>query len=161
MTVGPAVAAAGLLLLSGVGPGTRYLTGLVPGLALFGVGLATLVAPLTAAVLGAVPDERDRGGLGGKQRDGEAGGIARHGGLAARRGPGRAEGAPGSRAGRRSGAALRISAGLCLAGAAVAFFTVRASASVVPVTHPSPTLGCSQRGVARGLRPRCRRRSRG
>ena len=146
MTAGAAMAAAGLLLLSGVGPGTRYLTGLVPGLALFGVGLATLVAPLTAAVLGAVPDERTGVASAVNNATARLAGLlgmsvlplaAGLGGLRELRGAVLADG---------TGVALRISAGLCLAGAAVAFFTVRASASVVAVAHPSSTLGCSQRG---------------
>jgi EmrB/QacA subfamily drug resistance transporter len=145
MTAGAAIAAAGLLLLSGVGPGTRYLTGLVPGLALFGVGLATLVAPLTAAVLGAVPDERTGVASAVNNATARLAGLlgmavlplaAGLGGLRELRGTVLADG---------TGAALRISAGLCLAGAAVAFFTVRASASVVAVAHPSSTLACSQR----------------
>jgi EmrB/QacA subfamily drug resistance transporter len=146
MTAGAAVAAAGLLLLSGVGPDTKYLTGLVPGLALFGVGLATLVAPLTAAVLGAVPDERTGVASAVNNATARLAGLlgtavlplaAGLGGLKELRGAALADG---------TGVALRLSAGLCLAGAAVAFLTVRASASVVSVAHPSPTLGCSQRG---------------
>lgn len=55
MTVGPVVCAAGVLVLSGVGPGTGW--GLVTiGMVVFGLGLALLVAPLTAAVLAAAPD---------------------------------------------------------------------------------------------------------
>src|SRR6185503_14135353 len=57
MTGGAVLAAGGLLVLSSVGSGSRYFAGVLPGLALFGVGLATLVAPLTAAVLAAAPDE--------------------------------------------------------------------------------------------------------
>jgi len=57
MTVGPLVAAAGLLLALRVGPGASYLTDVVPAVLLFGLGLAILVAPLTAAVLAAAPAE--------------------------------------------------------------------------------------------------------
>jgi EmrB/QacA subfamily drug resistance transporter len=56
LTVGPIVAAAGLLLLRGVGADANYLTDVLPGVLLFGVGLTALVAPLTAAVLAAVVD---------------------------------------------------------------------------------------------------------
>jgi EmrB/QacA subfamily drug resistance transporter len=145
MTAGAAVAAAGLLLLSGVGPGTRYLPVVVPGLALFGVGLATLVAPLTAAVLGAAPDERTGVASAVNNATARLAGLlgtavlplaAGLGGLRELRGAALADGVA---------VALRISAGLCVAGAAVAFLTVRASASVVSVAHPSSTLGCSQR----------------
>ncbi|WP_067808533.1 MFS transporter [Nocardia beijingensis] len=55
MTAGPLLAAAGLVLLLRIGPETRYLTDVLPGVLVFGLGLAALVAPLTGAVLGAVP----------------------------------------------------------------------------------------------------------
>ncbi|MFE3441675.1 MFS transporter [Nocardia sp. NPDC059180] len=54
MTAGPMLAALGLVLLLGIGPGTTYVVDVLPGVLLFGLGLAVLVAPLTGAVLGAV-----------------------------------------------------------------------------------------------------------
>lgn len=57
MTVGPVVVAGGLLLLGRVGPGAGYLTDVLPAVSVFGLGLATTVAPLTAAVLAAVDDD--------------------------------------------------------------------------------------------------------
>jgi EmrB/QacA subfamily drug resistance transporter len=56
MTVGPLVAAGGVLLLSRVGPGSSYWTDVLPGSLVSGMGLALLVAPLTATVLDAAPD---------------------------------------------------------------------------------------------------------
>ncbi|KKK06105.1 MFS transporter [Micromonospora sp. HK10] len=56
LTVGPVVAAAGLLLLRRVGPGASYWTDVLPGVVLFGAGLTLVVAPLTASVLAAVAD---------------------------------------------------------------------------------------------------------
>ena len=58
MSVGPLVMAAGTLLLLRVGPSTAYIKDVLPGLTVFGLGLALLVAPLTATVLAAAPDER-------------------------------------------------------------------------------------------------------
>jgi EmrB/QacA subfamily drug resistance transporter len=55
MTVGPVVAAAGYLLLLTTDAGATYLTQVLPGMVVFGVGLAITVAPLTSAILGAVP----------------------------------------------------------------------------------------------------------
>ncbi|WP_330251537.1 MFS transporter [Nocardia sp. NBC_00565] len=55
MTVGPLLAAGGLVLLLRIGPDTTYLTDVLPGVLVFGLGLSALVAPLTGAVLGAVP----------------------------------------------------------------------------------------------------------
>jgi EmrB/QacA subfamily drug resistance transporter len=56
MTVGPLVAAAGVLWLTRVGPGSSYWVDVLPGSLVSGVGLSLLVAPLTATVLDAAPD---------------------------------------------------------------------------------------------------------
>jgi EmrB/QacA subfamily drug resistance transporter len=53
MTVGPLGMAAGLALLSRVQEGATYLGAVLPGVVLFGLGLALTVAPLTATVLAA------------------------------------------------------------------------------------------------------------
>jgi len=58
MTVGPMVAACGLLLLLPIGPDPSYLTAVFPGVLVFSVGLTLIVAPLTTAVLGAVPNSQ-------------------------------------------------------------------------------------------------------
>ncbi len=149
MTLGATVAASGLLLLSRVGPGATYLTGLVPGLVLFGTGLATLVAPLTAAVLGAAPEERAGVASAVNNAAARLAGLLGTAVLPLAAGLGGATELRGAALAHGVGAALRISAGLCLAGAALAFLTVRSSAAVVAATHPSPTLGCSQRGRCR------------
>lgn len=57
MTVGPLVMAGGTLLLLRVGADVDYWTDVFPGLVAFGLGLALMVAPLTATVLAAVPNE--------------------------------------------------------------------------------------------------------
>ena len=57
MTVGPLIAAAGYVMLSQVEPGTHYVSGVLPGVVVFGLGLAVTVAPLVGAVLMSV-DER-------------------------------------------------------------------------------------------------------
>ncbi|MDQ3734599.1 MAG: MFS transporter [Actinomycetota bacterium] len=56
MTVGPLICAVGVLLLLGVGPGADYVTDVLPGAVVFGLGLCALVAPLTATVLAAAED---------------------------------------------------------------------------------------------------------
>jgi EmrB/QacA subfamily drug resistance transporter len=57
MSVGPVVMSAGVLLLLRVGSDVNYWTDVLPGLTVFGLGLALMVAPLTATVLAAAPDE--------------------------------------------------------------------------------------------------------
>ena len=55
LTVGPLVIAAGLLLMTTIDPGDSYLTGVLPSILVFGVGLTLVVAPVTATVLAAAP----------------------------------------------------------------------------------------------------------
>ena len=53
MTVGPLGIGIGMLMLTGVNAGDHFVTAVLPGLLVFGLGLSFTVAPLTAAVLGA------------------------------------------------------------------------------------------------------------
>lgn len=57
MTFGPVVMAAGTLLLLAVDADVVYWTDVLPGITVFGLGLALMVAPLTSTVLAAAPDE--------------------------------------------------------------------------------------------------------
>ncbi len=56
MTVGPLVMAGGVVWLLRVGADAVYWRDVLPGLTVFALGLALLVAPLTATVLAAAPD---------------------------------------------------------------------------------------------------------
>ena len=60
LTAGPLVCAAGVLLLLRIGPGSSYAGDVLPGVTVLGLGLAWLVAPLTATVLAAA-DARHAG----------------------------------------------------------------------------------------------------
>ena len=57
MTFGPIVMAVGTLLLLGADDDVNYWLDVLPGLTVFGLGLALMVAPLTATVLAAAPNE--------------------------------------------------------------------------------------------------------
>jgi EmrB/QacA subfamily drug resistance transporter len=57
MTVGPVLVGAGIALFALIGPSGNYLTEVLPGVVIFGFGLAVTVAPLTSTVLAAVPAE--------------------------------------------------------------------------------------------------------
>jgi EmrB/QacA subfamily drug resistance transporter len=57
MSIGPVVAAGGLLLLVRVGHDAPYFSTVFPAMLVFGLGLSLTVAPLTAAVLAGVEDE--------------------------------------------------------------------------------------------------------
>ena len=57
LTVGPLLVGGGLVLLTRIGPRTSWWSDVLPGAVLFGLGLVTLVAPLTATVMAAAdPD---------------------------------------------------------------------------------------------------------
>jgi Na+/melibiose symporter-like transporter len=58
MTVGPLLMAAATAWLSRVREGSSYVVDVLPPLVVFGLGLALMVAPLTATVLAAAPDHR-------------------------------------------------------------------------------------------------------
>jgi EmrB/QacA subfamily drug resistance transporter len=54
MTVGPIIAGIGFLLMLRIDASADYVTQVLPGVALFGLGLSVTVAPLTHAILGDV-----------------------------------------------------------------------------------------------------------
>ncbi|WP_442003808.1 MFS transporter [Paenarthrobacter sp. RAF54_2] len=57
MTVGPLLCGVGFLMSLSIQEPLNYWAQVLPGQIVFGLGLTTLVAPLTAAILGAVPQE--------------------------------------------------------------------------------------------------------
>lgn len=77
MTIGPLLAAAGVLLMLRIGPTASWLADVLPAALLFGCGLALVVAPLTASVLDSAPDQ-----LAGSA-SGVNNAVARSGGLIA------------------------------------------------------------------------------
>ena len=54
--MGPLLCGVGTLMLRTIGPDSDYLTGVLPGMVVFSLGLVLLVAPLTSSVLAAAPD---------------------------------------------------------------------------------------------------------
>jgi len=56
MTVGPLVCAVGAGMLSTIGADAPYVTHVLPGVLVFGLGLSATVAPLTTTALAAAPD---------------------------------------------------------------------------------------------------------
>jgi EmrB/QacA subfamily drug resistance transporter len=57
MSVGPIVVGLGMALLARLGPDGPYLSEVLPGVTIIGLGLAATVAPLTTTVLAAAPTE--------------------------------------------------------------------------------------------------------
>jgi hypothetical protein len=142
ISAGALVAGVGMLLLSRVQTGTSYVGTVLPALVVFGLGLSVLVAPLTAAVLGAA--EEGKGGI----ASGVNNAVARLAGLLATAALPLAAGMGGLRdpAGAAYGAgyarAMQIAGGLCFTGALVAFLTIRRGATLPALRHPSLHHGC-------------------
>jgi MFS family permease len=132
MTVGPLLAAAGLVLFARVGPGATYLGAVLPAVLVFGLGMTITVAPLTAAVLAAAPAEHAGAASGINNA------VARTAGLLAVAVLPPLAGVSGPRAldpavltaGFRH--AVLIAAGLVAAGGLVALATVRRPAAPAP-----------------------------
>ena len=138
MSIGPLVVGAGLLLLARVDAGDAWLGSVLPAALVFGLGLATTVAPLTSAVLAAA-DDRHVGAASGVNNA-----VARLAGLLA------VAVLPGV-AGVDTAAAPAVldtavdramvgSAALAALGGVIAFLTVRdgraTSTPTVPTHHP-------------------------
>jgi EmrB/QacA subfamily drug resistance transporter len=143
MTVGPLLCAAGAVLLARVGADPRYLTDVLPGVVVFGLGLTTTVAPLTVTVLAAVEDRH--AGL----ASGVSNAVARAAGLLAvavlpvvsgltgadYEDP--AQFAPGYRAAMLLAAGLLVVGGL-LSALLVSNAGARAAGPAPPVARPAP-----------------------
>jgi MFS family permease len=60
LTVGPIVVAVGMLMMSAIDAGDSYVSDILPGVVVFGLGLSLVVAPVTITVLAAA-DPRQAG----------------------------------------------------------------------------------------------------
>ena len=142
MTIGPLVAAVGFVVLGQLEPGSDYVADVLPGILVFGLGLTIFVAPLTTAVLAAVPDHE--AGLASALSNafarlaqlGASAVLPLAAGLAASTAVGPGEFAAGFER------AMLICAGVAVVGALIALFTVRRSGEEPIVRHASPTHGC-------------------
>jgi EmrB/QacA subfamily drug resistance transporter len=128
MSVGSVVAAAGMLLFTRVQPGARYTTSVLPAAIVFGIGLSSLVAPLTSVALGALGESR--AGL----ASGVNNAVARLAGLLAvavlplAAGLGGVHDLRGSAIAVGFTRAMLICAALCAAGGAISAATIRGPA---------------------------------
>jgi MFS family permease len=140
MTIGPFVIAVGLVMLSSVGKGSSYATGVLPGMVVLGLGLAVTVSPLTAAVLAAVDDHH--AGVGSAINNAAARIAAL---LAIAVLPALAGLADDFAAGYRK--ALLIAAGLAAVGGVIACFTIRTAVPVARATHVPVGPSCHEHSL--------------
>ncbi|MDT7846226.1 MFS transporter [Streptomyces justiciae] len=126
LTVGPLFCAVGMLLMLRVGPDANYFADVLPALLVLGLGMVTLVAPLTATVLASVDVARAGLASGINNAAARAAGLIAVAALPMIAGMGeeayRTPGAFDDAFGR----AMVVCAGALIVGAAVAFSTVRA-----------------------------------
>jgi EmrB/QacA subfamily drug resistance transporter len=124
MTCGALIGAVGMILFTRVHPGGSYVASVLPAIVVFGLGLSIFVAPLTSAVLSAVPSER----VGVASAVNNA--VSRLAGLLATAIIPLAAGISGANALQADqlshgfARGMWISAGLCAAGALVALLTI-------------------------------------
>lgn len=151
MSLGPVVVGIGLALLGRIDHAGSYPAELLPALAVFGLGLAATVAPLTTTVLAAVPT-RHAGIASAVNND-----VARAAGLIAVAVLPAAAGITGTAylhpamfsAGFRT--ACRIAAGLCVLGGILAAVTIR-NPRPAPAPPERPRLHCGLDAPPRGAR---------
>jgi EmrB/QacA subfamily drug resistance transporter len=137
MTFGPLICAVAALLMLRIGPRASYLTDVLPAVLVLGLGLAMLVAPLTATVLAAVGTERAGVASGVNNAVARAAGLLAVAALPAATGlSGRSYDDPAAFThGFRL--SLLITAALLVAGAALAATTIR----VAPAVRVAPGVG--------------------
>ncbi len=125
MTFVALLVGAGTWLLGRVQAGTGFLDTALPALLIFGLGLALLVAPLTATVMGAVPTERSGVASAINNAVAYAAGLLAIAVLPLAAGLGDPTGNSPMQLESGFRRAMNLSAGLCAVGAMVAFFTIR------------------------------------
>ncbi|WP_328619458.1 MFS transporter [Streptomyces sp. NBC_00354] len=133
LTVGPLLCAAGLLLMLRVGPDASYVQDVLPALIVMGMGMVALVAPLTATVLSSVDPGRAGLASGINNAAARAAGLLAVAALPLLAGMGPDAYRSASEFDAAFGRAMLWCAGLLVAGAAVAWTTVR---------NPVPGAGC-------------------
>jgi EmrB/QacA subfamily drug resistance transporter len=155
MTIGPLVLAVGLVLLAGIEQGDGYVEAVLPGVVVFGIGMTIFVAPLTAAVLAALPDEQ--AGIASAVNNAAArmAQLLASAALpaAAGLGAGTAVGPGAFSEGFRT--AMLIAAAIAALGGLISWATIRGRAGRAP-RHPSPSQACTScpgDGVVRAAIP--------
>jgi EmrB/QacA subfamily drug resistance transporter len=143
LALGPLVMAVGTLLLLAVGPDASYVRDVLPGITVFGLGLALMVAPLTATVLAAAPDEHAGLASGVNNALARAGSLLSVAALPVVVGLGGTEYADPVAFDDAYGEAMVICAALLAAGGLVAWLTIRNPVDESPgrALYPAPPRG--------------------
>ncbi|MFF3750396.1 MFS transporter [Streptomyces sp. NPDC002018] len=155
LTVGPLLCAGGMLLMLRVGQGSSYLADALPALLVLGLGMVTLVAPLTATVLGSVDTARAGLASGINNAAARAAGLLAVAALPLLAGMGPEAYRSATQFGETFRRAMPMCAGILVLGALIAFATVRRPQ--VPGERPECKIHCGL--TAPPLEPETVRRS--
>jgi len=157
MTIGPLIAAAGLMLMTRIGAGASWVFDVFPAAAVFGAGMVLVVAPLTTAVLDSAPQNMAGSASGVNNAIARAGGLLAVAVLPGLAGISGADYTDPAAFGAGFRTALMISAGLMVVASAVAAIGIRRRPALVdhhdrirvdrcthcaitgPPLHPTPT----------------------
>ncbi|GGX65738.1 MFS transporter [Streptomyces fructofermentans] len=125
LTVGPLLAAAGMLLMLRVGQGASYVSDVLPAVLVLGVGMVALVAPLTATVLASVDAGRAGLASGINNAAARAAGLVAVAALPLLVGMGEEAYRSADAFDQAFRRAMPLCAGILVVGAVIAFTTVR------------------------------------
>ncbi|MEV7089311.1 MFS transporter [Streptomyces sp. NPDC093085] len=128
LTVGPLLCAAGMVLMLRVGEQARYVADVLPALVVLGLGMVTLVAPLTSTVLASVDITRAGLASGINNAAARAAGLIAVAALPLLAGMGPEAYRSATEFGATFRRALPLLAGVLVAGAVIAWTTVRGPA---------------------------------
>ncbi|MBZ3906846.1 MFS transporter [Streptomyces griseiscabiei] len=153
LTVGPLLCAAGVLLMLRVGQDASYLTDVLPALLVMGLGMVTLVAPLTATVLASVTTDHAGLASGINNAAARAAGLLAVAALPLIAGMGPEAYRSATQFDSAFNTAMIVCAVVLLAASAVAYATVRRPAP--DCSHPEcRTHGCVTAPPLEGEQPR-------
>ena len=152
MTVGPLLAAVGMLLLLRVGADASYLADVLPAVTVFGLGLALTVAPLTATVLDAAADRHAGVASGVNNAIARAAGLLAVAVIPVVAGIAGADYADPGAFGDGFGVALMIAAGLLTLGGVLSFLLIRTPLGAA-TPEPQPSCGVAGPAVHPARRP--------
>ncbi|MER6717695.1 MFS transporter [Streptomyces halstedii] len=140
LTVGPLLAATGMLLMLRVGPSASYVRDVLPAVLVLGTGMVILVAPLTASVLAAVDTARAGLASGINNAAARAAGLLAVAALPLLAGMGPEAYRDAGEFASTFRRAMPMCAGLLVAGSVIAWWTVRAP--LTPEPRPACTTHC-------------------
>ncbi|MDQ1009447.1 EmrB/QacA subfamily drug resistance transporter [Streptomyces sp. V4I23] len=142
LTVGPLLCAAGTMLMLRVGEGASYVADVLPAMVVMGMGMVTLVAPLTATVLASVDTARAGIASGINNAAARAAGLIAVAALPLLAGMGPEAYRSAAEFGETFRRAIPMCAGVLVAGAVIAWAMVRAPAPAEEHTHPECRMNC-------------------